>query len=442
MTSPHAATPRMTSGGGWTAVIEGFYGEPYRHEDRLALLAWMPGAGFTDYAYGPKGDPYHRGTWRDPYPADVLAQLQQTAVAARQAGIRLTLSVSPGLDWKGHEDHPALVSKLRQLHGLGVDSLGVYWDDVPPGGEDLGRSHGEGVAAAVRGFPADVRWMTCGTDYAMDAMTPYLTGFAQTLPAGLPIAWTGPDITSPVVTAELAAQLQEQLQHPLLLCDNWPVNDLGMSGQLHLGPAPYREPALRDVVAGIGFNAMALPLASRLPLEIGARHWHRPDEDREAAWREVLASHAGLTPLARACRSWVDTPGPDPELATWVDEALAGGDRLLDFLAAGCRSGLDSALAAEVAPWLDSWDAEAAVMVSSLLALRGELVDPEFNLGTDWLALHRRPAQVFGIRLALYGLSFRLEDRLLPDPASVVRGENLTDLLVRSGLEGLRRLTG
>ncbi len=440
MTSMPADTPRMAPAGGWTAVIEGFYGKPYRHEDRLALLAWMPGAGFTDYAYGPKGDPYHRGTWRDPYPTDVVAQLRETAEAARRAGIRLTLSVSPGLDWQGPEDHPALIAKLAQLHDIGVDSLGVYWDDVAPGGEELGRSHGEGVAAAVHAFP-QVRWMTCGTDYAMDAMTPYLAGFAAAVPPEVPIAWTGPDITSPAITADLASRLQEQLGHPLLLCDNWPVNDLGMSGQLHLGPAPYREPALRDVVAGIGFNAMALPLASRLPLELGARHWHRPTEDRESAWREVVATHSGLPPLARACRSWVDSPGPDPELTAWVAAAFNGDDQLLDFLAAGCRDGLDPALAAEVEPWLDSWDAEADVMISSIRALRGEAIDPEFNLGIDWLALHRRPAQVFGIRLALYGLSFRLQDRLLPDPASVVRGENLTDLLIRSSLEGLRRLT-
>ena len=422
----------------WMAFIEGFYGQPYSHAARLDLLRWLPTAGLTDYAYGPKDDAFHRDSWRDPYPAQVLDELAETAAVAREAGVVLTLSVSPGLDWQGSDDHAALVAKLRQLHGLGVRSLGVYWDDVPPGGSDLGRSHARGVAAAMAGLPDDVRWMTCGTDYAMDRTTGYLRGFAAELPAGVPIAWTGPDVTSPSVPASVAGRLVEELGHPLLLCDNWPVNDLGMSSQLHLGPAPYREPALRDVVAGVGFNAMRYPLASRIGVAAAARHWLHPAEDREAGWRSVVAEVPGLLPLARACRSWVGVSGPDPSLAALVDPGLQGDGRLLEFLDAGCRDGLPSDWAAELAPWLDSWDAEARVITWVLRAAHGDLSN-EVDLGIDWPALHRREEHVFGTRFAVYGLSHRLGpeqgDRLLPHPASVVRGENLTDLVVRRALE-------
>ena len=428
----------------WIALIEGFYGPPYTHEQRLELLRWLPSAGLTDYAYGPKDDQFHRASWREPYPEAALALLAGTARAAADAGVRLTLSVSPGLDWRGESDHAALVAKARQLYDLGVRSLGVYWDDVAPGGEDLGRSHGRGVAAAVAGLPDDVRWMTCGTDYAFDVVTGYLRGFAAELPTGTPIAWTGPDITSPVVTAAGATRLAGELGHPLLLCDNWPVNDLGMASQLHLGPAPYREPALRDAVAGVGFNVMSLPLASRVGLELGARHWRRPEEDRELAWLEVVGRHPGLLPLARACRSWVDAPGPDPELLAWLQAGLAGDDRLLDWLAAGCRAVLDPAWQRELEPWLAAWEAEARVLAWVVRACRGEEPADGVDLGRDWLALHRREAQVLGTRLAVYGLSHRLPpelgERLLPHPASVVRGENLTDVAVRRGLEVLHAL--
>jgi anti-sigma factor RsiW len=97
----------------------------------------------------------------------------------------------------------------------------------------------------------------------------------------------------------------------------------------------------------------------------------------------------------------------------------------------------DPALAAELAPWLDSWEAEATVLAWVLRVAAGEDPPPGVDLGVDWLALHRRDAQVLGTRLALYGLSYRLADRLLPHPASVVRGENLTDLAVRRVLESL-----
>ena len=61
----------------------------------------------------------------------------------------------------------------------------------------------------------------------------------------------------------------------------------------------------------------------------------------------------------------------------------------------------------------------------------------ELNRGVDGLALDRREAQVFGVRRALYGLSCRLEHRLLPHPAGAIRGENLTDVLIRQSLVNL-----
>ena len=425
---------------GWIAWIEGFYGPPYRHAERLELLRWLPSAGLTDYAYGPKDDAFQRGSWRDPYPTAALDELAETAAVAAEVGVTLTLSVSPGLDWQGEDDHAALAAKVRQLYDIGVRSLGVFWDDVPPGGDELGRSHARGVAAAMAGVPDDVRWTTCGTDYAMDRTTAYLRGFAKELPAEVPIGWTGAHVTSPDVPVEVAARLTEELGHPLLLCDNWPVNDLGMSSQLHLGPPPARDPALREVVAGIGFNAMSYPLASRIGIAAAARHWRDPAEDREAGWRAVVDGVPGLLPLARACRSWIGASGPDPELASWVDPGLQGDDRLLDFLTAGCRDGLPEEWAAELAPWLDAWEAEARVMTWVLRAARGQIT-ADVDLGLDWPALHRREQHVFGTRLAVYGLNHRLGpeqgDQLLPHPDSVVRGENLTDLVVRRALEFL-----
>jgi hyaluronoglucosaminidase len=427
----------------WLAAIEGFYGPPLRHEARLDLLRWLPSAGFTDFAYGPKDDPFHRARWRDPYPTGHLDRFAETLAVAGDAGVELTLSISPGLDWQGQEDHPALVAKLRQLHDLGVRSLGVYWDDVTPGAADLGRSHAEGVAAAMRGLPDDIRWLTVGTDYAMSHVTDYLRGFAAALPAEVSIAWTGPAVTSPDAPAEVAATLAAELGHPLLFCDNWPVNDLGMSAVLHLGPAPARDPALREVVAGAGFNMMSLPLASRPGLEVAARHWRDPAEDREAAWRDVLGRYPGLAPLARACRSWLTQPGPDPELASWLAPAFAGDGRLLDYLDAGCRDGLPPEWSEELAPWLTAWEAEARVLAGVIRVVQGAGPLSEApDLGVDWPALHRMGQQLFGIRLAVYGLTYRAGDRQLPHPGTVVRGENLTDLAVRTALDGLYDAAG
>lgn len=348
--------------------------------------------------------------------------------------------MSPGLDWRGDVDAPLLIAKLRQLYDAGARSLGVYWDDVPPGGEDLGRVHGSAVAQVAARLPGDVRWLTVGTDYATAHVTPYLRGFAAKVPSNVAIAWTGPAVTSLDVPADIARRLAAELAHPLLFCDNWPVNDLGMSPVLHLGPAPYREPELRSAVTGAGFNLMSLPLANRPALELAVRHWREPVEDREAAWHDVVGRYPGLTPLARAARSWLADPGPDPELLSWVRPALTGDERLTAFLTAGCRTDLPTPWQAELQPWLQSWEAEARVMVGVLRALAG--TGDGGDLTGDWLALHRMAHQTFGIRFAVYGLSYRLRDRQLPHPGAIVRGENLTDVLVRTALEQMYDAAG
>ena len=49
-------------------VVEGFYGTPWTHAQRLDMLAFMGRQGFNAYIYSPKDDQYARAAWRVPYP--------------------------------------------------------------------------------------------------------------------------------------------------------------------------------------------------------------------------------------------------------------------------------------------------------------------------------------------------------------------------------------
>ena len=55
------------SGFGIRGVVEGFYGVPWQHEDRLWLLERMRGWGMNTYVYAPKDDPFHLARWRVPF---------------------------------------------------------------------------------------------------------------------------------------------------------------------------------------------------------------------------------------------------------------------------------------------------------------------------------------------------------------------------------------
>lgn len=129
-------------------VVEAFYGPPYERDERLALIEDTAGMGFTSYVYAPKDDPFHRQRWREPYSADAEAFFVELIDHGRRVGIDVVLALSPGLDWRGDDDHEFLVRKLDRFAELGATSLSVAWDDVRAGGGDLGGTHGRAVAVA------------------------------------------------------------------------------------------------------------------------------------------------------------------------------------------------------------------------------------------------------------------------------------------------------
>jgi hypothetical protein len=431
----------MTARGGttWHGVLEGFYGEPYADDARLDLVRWVGAVGGRDYVYAPKDDPYQRAEWRTPYPPDRMQHFRELVAAGIAAGVRVGFVVSPGLDWTAGDEVP-LVAKLRAFYELGVRSLGIAFDDVPPGGAELGAAHGGGVAAAVAALPDDVAWAACPVDYGTDHVTAYLGAFAAALPSGVDVFWTGPSVLSPDVPVEVTTELSRQLGRRLVFADNFPVSDGPMAGVLHLGPYPHRDPALPAALGGLLLNLGPLPVASRLPAAAGLRWWSEPQRDRTAVWQAELEGIPGLVPLARSCRSWLTEPGPDPELLDWTRAALDGDPRLEVYLAAGCRTGLPPEWAADLEPWLQAWEWHAMAVPIVLAAARtGDGPGGAFTVAEVWrrgLAMER---QLFGIRWAFYPVTSRTGDVERADPAGLVRGDTLLDTLCR---EALGRLTG
>ena len=76
-----------------SGVIEGFYGPPWSHSDRLDMLRFMGRAGLNVYIYAPKDDPYHRTRWREPYPEDAERELRELVQTADTATTPERLSV-------------------------------------------------------------------------------------------------------------------------------------------------------------------------------------------------------------------------------------------------------------------------------------------------------------------------------------------------------------
>ncbi len=424
----------------WLGAVEGFYGPPFTPDDRLELVEWLGAHGFNCYGYAPKDDPYHRARWREPYPAEELRHLGQLVQRGREVGVEVGLTLSPGLDWHEGDEIP-LIEKLTAFRDLGATILGIAFDDVPPGGAELGAAHGRAIATAVDALGYDIRWITCPTDYATPEATPYLQEYVAPLTETVEVLWTGPSIVTPHMTASDARTIGDQLGRKLLFGENFPVNDGAMSSVLHLGPYPDRDADLVDATTGVFCNLMPRVRASRLGLAVAAAFWTDPARDREEAWQTSLAEIPGLEPLARASRAWADDGfGLDPQLAGWAEAAMMGdGSALLAYLQAGCRTGLDPALATEIAPWLDQWDAESQAMQFALdvLGRRPERpADIAFVTSELWRRARNMPMQVFGTRWAYYPVTTWRDGRFHALPEALVAGENLTDRLCTLALTG------
>src|SRR5208283_5036806 len=98
-------------------VVEGFYGPPWSHADRLDVLRFEGQHGMNLYIYGPKDDPYHRKLWREPYPPEQLKRMGKLAGTAREYFVDLSFAISPGLSmiYSSESDFQTLSHKLESV---------------------------------------------------------------------------------------------------------------------------------------------------------------------------------------------------------------------------------------------------------------------------------------------------------------------------------------
>jgi hypothetical protein len=89
-----------------------------------------------------------------------------------------------------------------------------------------------------------------------------------------------------------------QIRHPLILWDNYPVNDLHMSDELHLGPLTGRDPRLPEAVYGYLNNPLLQESLSLIPLATCFDYAAAPAAyDPEESWREAIEELFGKSAI-------------------------------------------------------------------------------------------------------------------------------------------------
>lgn len=386
-------------------VLEGFYGNPWTQEQRLDMLAFLHDHGFNAFVYAPKDDPYHREMWREPYPDEAWQKLAEAAGRASELGIDFCYAISPGLSLCYADDGEvdALLAKCTPIFQLGVPTLGVLLDDIPfdlVHEQDKARYGSLAEAQAdflnrlhrrLQGLRQDIKLVTCPTVYCGDPEVAYLRYLGAQLPEEIDIFWTGPAICSRELTTDYTKRVAGAMQRPPLYWDNYPVNDAGMTAELHIGPYLNRDADLHTVVRGIYANPMELAEASKLPLATVGDYLNDPTNyDSSVSWTKAAEEFVGAE-LADALATFAESntvsclqPGDPPTLverfrryleyvdsfqreqaASVIGEALSGM-RIAAAQLGEAKEG--SLILQEMGPWLDEYQKWIAMLSEAVTA--------------------------------------------------------------------------
>ncbi|MFE2018361.1 beta-N-acetylglucosaminidase domain-containing protein [Streptomyces sp. NPDC059499] len=305
-------------------MAEGFYGQPWTREERLAQIGFMGRTKQNRYLYAAGDDPYRQARWRDPYPAERRADFRALAEKARAEHVTLGWAVSPGqaMCMASDADVKALTRKIDAMWALGVRVFQLQFQDVSYSEWHCDRdaeTFGSGPRAAARAqarvasavarhlaerHPGAEPLSVMPTEFYQDGATDYRTALAAELDDRVQVAWTGVGVVPKTITGRELAGARAAFRHPLVTMDNYPVNDYAQD-RIFLGPYTGRDPAVAIGSAALLANAMEQSSASRIPLFTAADFaWnpkgYRPQESWQAAMDDLAGADAGTRAALRA----------------------------------------------------------------------------------------------------------------------------------------------
>ncbi|MGL5348136.1 MAG: protein O-GlcNAcase [Peptostreptococcaceae bacterium] len=291
-----------------SGVIEGFYGRPWSHEDRLDCIKFIGDKSMNTYMYAPKDDTYHRDLWRELYPQNRILEFEEILNECKVNHIEFYYMIAPGkdFDFTLEADYIALKTKLTQLIELGVTNFGLLLDDIEYRIDNKTKlkfktpahTHSHIVNTIYSFLNENIdefNLVMCPTEYDIDYDSPYLHILGEKLLPEIKIFWTGNETLSHKITKDSFDNISKILNHEIIIWDNVPVNDFETDREL-IFIAPYENRFVHlcnENLEGIVLNPMDIWEMSKFTLASFSQYAYnaynfRAKEDFKKAIEEVV----------------------------------------------------------------------------------------------------------------------------------------------------------
>lgn len=284
-------------------IIEGFYGKPWKHDERINMLNFMAKAKLNTYFLAPKDEPGNRLKWQELRSESELDKLRELVSYAENQGINFGTAVSPGqtIIYSDSSELIALQGRLKQFLDLGINLVGLFFDDIPNDFQtetdkiffnSFAQAHaeiGNQLFEWLRNDFPSAQLVICPTIYRGTGREEYLVEIGRLLNPKVHLFWTGLQICSYRLDVRDAQIFSESAKRKPLYWDNYPVNDVAMIHELHIGPLRARESGLVEISEGLLANPMWQAEASKIPLWTIGEYLSNPHNyDPDTAWENAL----------------------------------------------------------------------------------------------------------------------------------------------------------
>lgn len=280
----------------YRGTVEGFYGQPWSHRDRISQLNFYGANKLNTYIYGPKDDPFHSSpNWRQPYPEKEAGQIRELVETAKANKVDFVWAIHPGQDIKWNEaDRKLLLNKFELMYQLGVRSFAVFFDDISGEGTDPNRQadllnylHQNFVKVKKDVTPL----IMCPTQYNKSWSDPkpgtYLDILGDKLDPSIRIMWTGDRVISDITTEGLQ-WINKRLKREAYIWWNFPVSDY-VRDHLLLGRSYGLDTAAGNLMSGFVSNPMDKAEASKIAIySIADYAWNTPKYNSYQNWEDAI----------------------------------------------------------------------------------------------------------------------------------------------------------